>query len=124
MRFLLKFLAKMVLNAAALWVATHYLTDFSLAPQAFHFLDWFKISPLTQSLITGGILLAVLNTFIRPILKLVSFPFLIITFGLFNIVINLALLWLADWWLAALTINGFPAYLFGSILIGIVNTVL
>ncbi len=124
MRFILKFLLKIALNAVILWLAARYLNGFGVIPHSFPYLEFLKVTPFVQSLIAGGIILAVLNTVLRPILKLISFPFLILTFGLFNIVINLIILYLADWYLAELTISGFTAYLFGSILIGIVNTLL
>lgn len=124
MRFILKFLLKIALNALALWVASRYLNGFEVIPHAFPYLGFLKVTPFIQSFIAGGVILAVLNLILRPILKLVSFPFLIITFGLFNVVINLVILYLADWYLPELTISGFMAYLFGSFLIGIVNTFL
>ena len=123
MRFLLKFLFKIALNTVALWIAVRFIRGFAINPVAISYLNWLNVPPLWQSLIAGGFILAVLYTFIRPILKLISLPFIVITLGLFNIVISFILLWLADWSLTALTISGFPAYLFGSILIGIANSI-
>ena len=124
MPLLLKFLAKIAVNAATLWVAVKFIHGFTIAPHSFPYLSVLNVSPFTQSLIAGGILLALLNLILRPILKLISLPFIILTFGLFQIVINLIILYLADWYLTELTITGFTAYLFGSILIGIANSIL
>jgi len=41
-----------------------------------------------QLYIAGGIILGLLNVIVRPILKLIGFPFMILTFGLFILVIN------------------------------------
>lgn len=41
-----------------------------------------------QLYIAGGIILGILNTIVRPILKVLGFPFMILTFGLFILVIN------------------------------------
>jgi len=41
-----------------------------------------------QLYIAGGIILGLLNIIVRPILKLIGFPFMILTFGLFILVIN------------------------------------
>ena len=40
--------------------------------------------------------LGLLNTFLKPILKLLTFPITLLTFGLFLIIINLAIIWLTD----------------------------
>ena len=42
----------------------------------------------------GGLILGLLNTVVRPILSILSFPFFLLTFGLFSLVINGVILWL------------------------------
>lgn len=49
-----------------------------------------------QLYIAGGIILGLLNVFVRPILKLLGFPFILLTFGLFILVINAIILWLLE----------------------------
>ncbi|OHA09233.1 MAG: hypothetical protein A3B37_03405 [Candidatus Sungbacteria bacterium RIFCSPLOWO2_01_FULL_59_16] len=121
MRFLLKFLLRIAANAAALFVAVRYLPGFHLAPRAFPYLDAAGLPPFWQTVIIGGLVLALLNAFLKPLLKLVSFPLILVTFGFFHIVINLLILALADYFLAVLAIEGFAALLAGSILVGIAN---
>ena len=124
MCFLLRFLAKVAVNAGALWLATRLIQGFEVIPHSFSPLDVLNISPLAQSLIVGGLVLALLNAVVRPILKLLSFPLIIITFGLFHIVINMAILYFADTLLAPLAIEGFKALFFSSLMIGIVNAII
>lgn len=48
------------------------------------------------TLIGAGIVLALLQMFVRPLLKLLLLPINIITLGLFSWVINVFVLWLVD----------------------------
>ncbi len=58
-----------------------------------------------QTLITIGIVLGAINTFIRPILKFISFPINLITLGLFYIVINAGLIYILDIYFDSLYIS-------------------
>lgn len=48
----------------------------------------------TTAVVLASIILTILYSGIRPVLKIVFLPFTIVTFGFFSIVINVALLWL------------------------------
>ncbi|MCF0104141.1 MAG: phage holin family protein [Eggerthellaceae bacterium] len=64
------------------------------------FIQNFEISAYGLQLLSLGLyalVLAIINVFIRPIVKVISFPFTIITFGLFALVINVAMLYLAGY---------------------------
>ena len=124
MRFLGRFALKTAINAGALAAASRLIPGFEITGQSFPILGGLNIPPLAQSPVIGGLVLALLNIFLRPILKFVSFPLIIITFGLFSIVINFIILYLADVFLAELTIEGFFAFFAGSLLIGIVNAII
>lgn len=123
-RFLLRFAIKVAINAGALAASSRLIQGFEITGRSFPLLGGLNIPPVTQSLVIGGLVLALLNIFLRPVLKFVSFPIIIITFGLFSIVINFIILYLADVLLAELTIQGVRAFLFGSFLIGIVNAII
>lgn len=123
MSFLLKFALKTAANAAALWAAWQYIPGFSITPHAFGDLATIGITPAMQSLIAGGLVLAVLNAVLRPVLRIISTPFIFLSFGLFHIVINAVILYIADLYLAELSVSGWKAMLFGSIFIGAVNSV-
>lgn len=67
---------------------------------------------LLTGLVVGGI-----NLLVRPLVVFLSLPFIVLTLGLFFIVINGALLYLAAWILDGLTIEGcFPAILGGLVM--------
>lgn len=67
--------------------------------------------------ITFAIVLTLLNTFVKPILKILSFPITLVTFGLFLLIINALIVLLADWMLGSVQIDGFGwAFLFAIVL--------
>lgn len=108
MSFWIKFLAKTLLNALALYVVSLYFSGF-------------VIGGGVQTIIIGGLLLAVLNSFLRPIIRLISAPIVWLTFGLFNLVINMFVLWLADRMLTELTIADLPTLFWASIILALAN---
>lgn len=68
-----------------------------------------------------AILLALVNTFVKPILVFLTFPITIITFGLFILVINAMMLMLVDALVEGMKIKHFGwAFLF-SLLLSILN---
>ncbi len=76
-----------------------------------------------------AVLLALINAIVRPILKLLTCPLIILTLGIFVLVINGFTLWLAsviaqEWFGVSYTVDGFgPAFL-GSLVVSIVSVVL
>lgn len=107
---MLRFIWKIAANSLALFVAAYYLNGFI-------------VSGGIVSLLAGGIVLALIHIIIRPILRLLSFPFLILTLGFFNIVINVVLLLIADYFLPQLQIADFGSLFWGSIIVSIANIV-
>jgi len=73
------------------------------------------------SYLIAGLVLGLINFFIKPVLKIISFPLIIISLGLFSLVINMFILWLLDWFIPELAIIGFWAYFGGAIVISAVN---
>lgn len=59
-----------------------------------YLVNGFEIRDGIKALLIGGTLLGAAIFFIKPIFKIISLPLRIITFGLFNFVINLFLVWL------------------------------
>jgi len=69
----------------------------------------------------AGLGLALLNMLVRPIIKLVSLPFIIVTLGLFTVVINAFIIWLVDLSFDFVSIDTFVALFFATIIISAVN---
>ncbi|MER3425379.1 MAG: hypothetical protein C4293_21240 [Nitrospiraceae bacterium] len=74
--------------------------------------------------LAAAILLALLNALVRPILYLFSLPLIILTLGLFMVVINALLLHIVAWLVKGFTVTGFWPSFWGALLISIVSTIL
>ena len=109
MKFLLKFAVKTILNAGVLYLLNIYLGGFTVHG------DY-------VSLLIGGAVLAFISMVIRPVVRLITAPIVWLTLGLFNLVINAGLLFLADQFLPQLEIHGFETLFIASIIIALVNS--
>ncbi len=107
-----KLIVRLLINAAALWLASVIVPGIS-----------FEEGSLTSILLVA-LVFGLVNAFLKPIFKLFTFPVIILTLGLFALVINTALLAITAWLMDDLTISGFvPAFL-GALIISIVSAVL
>jgi putative membrane protein len=76
-------------------------------------------------LVIAAFLLGILNTFVRPVLRLVSLPLMILTLGLFNFIINGLLLYFVGWLMRPFfEVAGFRAAFWGALVITIVAFIL
>ena len=69
-----------------------------------------------------AIVLSLLNLIVKPILNLFGLPLTIITLGLFALVINAAIILIADYFIDGMTVNGFWWAFIFSILLTIVTS--
>lgn len=119
-------LVKVLINAVGVWAAIQVVPqiDFNFGN------DWWK-------LLAVALILALVNSYLKPILKALSFPITLISLGLFSLVLNALLLLLvafvSDQVSLGFSIGGFPpdftadafiGALLGSIIISIVSTLL
>ena len=79
----------------------------------------FEGSVLT--LLLAGALFGLFNVIVRPLALLLSIPFLILTLGLFYLVLNGLLLWVASWVLPGYSVSGILSGMLGSLVIALVN---
>jgi putative membrane protein len=73
------------------------------------------------SAVVFAIVLGLLNIFARPILIFFGFPFVLVTLGLFLLVINAFLFWLADKIVAGVEVDGFGSAFLGSLCTSLVS---
>ncbi len=77
------------------------------------------------TLLLVGVVLGLVNAVVAPLAKLLSLPFIILTLGLFLLVVNAAMLWLtaevADAFNLTFQVSGFWTYLFGALVISLVS---
>ncbi|MDQ5957363.1 MAG: putative rane protein [Patescibacteria group bacterium] len=78
----------------------------------------------TLSVVIIALILAGLNLLVKPILYFISIPINIITLGLFSLVINAAIIKLADMISASFTITGWWTYILFALVLSIMNMAL
>ena len=109
------FLVRLLVNAAALWVATRIVPGVTYSGELLPFLG--------VALVFG-----IVNAFIRPVAKLLTLPLIIVTLGIFALVVNGLMLWLTSSLSESLglgfRVSGFWAAFFGSLVVSIVSTLL
>lgn len=76
------------------------------------------------SLLAASLLLGILNATIKPVLLLLSLPFLLFTLGLFVFVINAVLLNLVAWVIPGFHIDGFGSAFLAAIIISLVQVII
>lgn len=72
-------------------------------------------------IVIGGLVLALVNILLKPLLVILALPALLLTLGLFMIVINGLMVYLASKFYAPLEVTNFWAAIFAGIVIGLVN---
>lgn len=73
------------------------------------------------ALLGASLLLGIINAFVRPVLLLLSLPFIIVTMGLFIVVVNALLMLFVSSVIPAFHVDGFWDAFFGSIIVSIVS---
>jgi putative membrane protein len=109
------FLVRWLVNAAALWVATVIVPGVS-----------YSGGPLP--LLGVALVFGVVNAVIRPVAKILTFPIIILTLGIFALVINGLMLMLTSALSSALGlgfhVSGFWAAFWGALVVSFVSTIL
>ncbi len=109
------FFLRLLVNAAALWVATRIVPGVTF--------DGGLIPFLGVALVFG-----VINATLRPVTKILTFPLILVTLGLFALVVNGLMLWLTSSLSASLGlgfhVSGFWAAFFGALVVSIVSALL
>ena len=107
----MKFLLKLILSAIAIIVLAKILPGVELQP------------PYTNALIVA-VVLAILNVLVKPLLIVLTLPITIVTLGLFLLIINAAMILLADKLLDGFQVNGIWNALLFSILLSFLQSIL
>ena len=108
MKFLLRPAIAFVINILSLVAAAY-------------FVEGFNMSQVPTEVLWVGLVFTGLNFLLKPILKLLLGPLILLTFGLMLVFINMMMLYALDILSENLTIIGVPALLYGALIIGLVN---
>ena len=119
----MKFLLKVAIAATAVWITTLLPLDLAVEGGTE---EWWK---RVLVFLFVGLVLVAINAIIKPIITVLSIPLLILTLGLFYLVIAWFSLWLTSWITSLfdfveLTISGFWKTLLAALVISITMAVL
>lgn len=91
-----RLLFQLVAATLGLWVASMFIPGVmvTVLPDSSFF--GFPLTQMWELIILFGIILGLLNFFVKPLLKALTLPLEIITLGLFSFVINMGLIWVVD----------------------------
>jgi putative membrane protein len=111
-----KFFLRWLINAVALYVAVAFVPG--IHPQSANYLSFIWLA----------LIFGLLNALLRPLLKFLTCPLIILTLGLFTLLINTFLFWLAGVvgtnFHVGFTVDGFlPAFL-GGLVVTVVSVIL
>ena len=103
-------LLRIIINMAALFVVAYFVPGV-------------HVSSILGAFI-AAIILGIVNAIVKPILIILTLPVEILTLGLFTFVINAFLFWIVGHLGIGLSVNGWWAALWGSIILWIVSWIL
>lgn len=110
-RLAIKILFLFLLNALALYAAVYFVDGFEVTA------DWIEFSVVAA-------IFTLINIFIKPIIKLVLSPLIIITLGAGLFFVNAAMLYFLDFISDSVIINGIMPLLYATIVISIAHFVI
>jgi len=71
----------------------------------------------------AAVVLGLLNTIVKPILIILTFPITVLTIGLFVFIINASLFWFAASFIEGFSVASFWYALLGSLIVSVVSTI-
>ena len=126
----MEIVARTIGNAAGLWLATRLLSGLSVP-------EGVSTAQMWLNLLVLGLVLALVNSLVKPVAKFLTFPLYIITFGLFSLVVNGAMLSLTGWLTdhigalgaggsvpLGLEVSTFGSAIIGSIIISVISSII
>jgi putative membrane protein len=99
-----------ILNAVALLAVTYVLPSI-------------QVSGFGAAML-AALLLGFINTLVRPVLAILTLPITVLTLGIFYLVLNGLLFWLASAFIPGFQVQGFASALVGALLYGVIAWVL
>jgi putative membrane protein len=107
---MINLLIRLLLTAAVIFIGAKYIPEVSVT-------DY-------QSAFIAAVVLSLLNTFVKPILKIFAFPITVVTLGLFLLVINAMMLFATDYFVEGFQINSIKMGFIFSLVISFSSFVL
>jgi len=109
-----RFIVRWLVSALGLWIAATLLNSHGMK------LGVDGTKTLTAALIAGAVL-ALVNMFVKPILVFLSIPALILSLGLFMLVVNGLTILLVSWLYSSLVVPNLWIAIVAGVIVGVVN---
>lgn len=106
----LQIIVALVLNALALMITSYIVPGF-------------KVADFTTALL-AGVVLGVVNTFVRPALSYLTTPINTVSLGLFAFVVNAVVLFIVSYIVPGFEVSGWITAILGAVVLAVVATVL
>jgi len=107
---LLRFSVRWLVSSLGLWIAASLLGP-----------DRMSVGDGVGTVLIAGLFLALINMAIKPLLVILSFPAIILTLGLFMLIVNGLVIMIASWIYSPLYIKNFGVAIVAGIIVGFVN---
>lgn len=108
--FLMRFAARWIVSGLGLWLASGIL-----GPQRL------SVGHTWGTVIVAGFFLALVNWALKPLLVILSFPAIILSLGLFMLLLNGFLILIVHWLYHPLFVRNFGIAIIAGIIVGLVN---
>jgi putative membrane protein len=106
-----RFLLSWAFNVVALFVASWLLSGIDYGD------EWW-------TLLIAGAVFTIVNAIVKPILTVLSIPFIVVTLGLFYFLINILMLYVTDWIVSDFEIDTFWWAALAAIIVSVVNWIM
>lgn len=103
-----RFLVRWIVCGVGLWIAAAILSEGITYTS-------------TGAIVISGLILAIINTVLKPFVVILSLPAILFSLGLFMIVINGLMVWLASYLYKPLEVENFGAAILAGVIIGLLN---
>src|SRR5665213_783710 len=110
-KLLTKFISRWIVSGLGLWIAASLLGSARLSLG----------NGQLKTVIVAGFFLAVVNMFLKPVLVVLAFPAIILSLGLFMLVLNGILILIASWLYNPLHVSSIWVAIVAGLIIGLVN---
>ncbi|MGC0141771.1 phage holin family protein [Pseudactinotalea sp. Z1732] len=117
----MRFILRLIISGFAIWVASLWINGIEVESDGSWQHTLFVVAVV-------ALIFTVVNTLVKPLVKIISLPLYILTLGLFFLVVNALMLMLTSWLSGlvgvGLDVDGFGTAVLGALLIAVITLIL
>lgn len=118
---LLRFVLRLIISGIAIWLAALWIDGIEIESDGTWQNEVFVVAVV-------ALIFTIVNSLVKPLVKLVSLPLYILTLGLFFLVVNALMLLLTSWLSGlvgiGLEVDGFGTAVLGALLISVITLII